>query len=52
MSESAGCFRFLRGRRSLNKKGEAAAPLEVQQPQRHHGGGDIVSDLSYTAGCS
>ena len=52
MSETTGCFYFLRGRRSLNKKNEVVAPLKVQQPQRHHGGGEVVSDLSRTVGCS
>ena len=44
MPETVGCFHFLRGRRSL-KKYEVTAPLEVQQPQRHHGGGEVVSDF-------
>ena len=41
MSETAGCFGFLRGRRSTK---EVAVPLEAQQPPRHHGGGEVVSD--------
>ena len=44
MSQTAGCFGFLRGRRS-NK--EVAAPLEVQQPPRRHGGGEVVSNPGY-----
>lgn len=51
MSGTAGCFDFLRGRRSLNKRDEVAAPLEVQQSRRHHGGGEVVSNLAYIAGC-
>lgn len=47
MSKSAGCFGFLRGRRPLNKKGEVVAHLEVQQPPRHHGGSEVVSDVSH-----
>ena len=49
MSRTVGCFNFLRGRRSTNKNG-VAAPLEVQQPPRHHGGGEVVSGLAHTAG--
>lgn len=49
MSESAGCFDFLRGRRPFNKKGEVAAHLEAQQPQRHHGGSKVVSNVTRTA---
>jgi hypothetical protein len=47
MSESAGCFNFLRGRRSLNKKGEVVIPVQAQQPPRHHGGGEVVSNLLF-----
>ena len=47
MSETAGCFDFLRGRRS-NK--EVVAPLEAQQPPRRHGGGEVVSNSGCTAG--
>lgn len=47
MSKTAGCFDFLRGRRSSNKRAEAVAPpLEAQRPQRHHGGGQVVSRLA------
>ena len=47
MSETAGCFDFLRGRRSTK---EVVVPLEVQQSPRHHGGGEVVSNPGYTAG--
>ena len=46
MSETTGCFDFLRGRRSFNANGEVVAPLKVQQPRRHHGGSEIVRNLS------
>ena len=52
MSEIPGCFRFLRGRRSVNKKDEVVAPLEVQQSQRHHGGGELVGKFGCAAGRS
>ena len=41
MSISAGCFRFLLGRRSL-KKGEVSASTEVRRPLRRQGGSEIV----------
>jgi len=47
MSKTAGCFGFLRGRRS-NK--EVVAPLKVQQPPRRHGGGEVVSNPGRTTG--
>lgn len=52
MFKAAGCFNFLRGRRSLHREGEVVSPLEVQQPRRHHGGSEVVSDLSHVAGYS
>lgn len=49
MPESAGCLNFLRGWRPLNKKGEVAVSVAVQQPLRHYGGGEVVSKLACSA---
>lgn len=49
MSESAGCFDFLRGRRSLNKKGGVAVSVE-EQPPRGLGGSEVVGNHAYAAG--
>ncbi|KAF9784943.1 hypothetical protein BJ322DRAFT_1108419 [Thelephora terrestris] len=51
MSQSAGCFDFLRGRRSLNKKGEVSASAESKQPLRHHGGGEVPADPRFLSSC-
>ena len=50
MSESAGCFDFLRGRRSINKRDQVVAPLEGRQSPRHHGGGELVGKLTCAVG--
>ncbi|KAF9647182.1 amidohydrolase [Thelephora ganbajun] len=51
MSESAGCFDFLRGRRSANEKDEAVVSLEVQQPPPHHGGSEVPADPCFLSSC-